>query len=146
MMRTLITIVALALMPMSTLAAPLWGAYAEGGEYWAGGEAFGLAWNYPSGKEAAGAAIRLCRDEPQCARHGVHKLRVFSTGANTGADNYTSMMHKGMEGILVRHRCIAIEGLAEDFQAGFGDTEGEAIYDISGGKRDHIEQVACNAR
>lgn len=83
-----------------------WGAYAEGGEYWSGGEAYGLSWNYPSQDAAIDAAVAECMKHDTCTDHGVHKLNVFSTSASTGGSDYREPEH----GYLVRARCIAIEG------------------------------------
>ena len=137
----------LAAIPLSTLADALWGAYAEGGLYWSGGEAIGYAWNYTTGSDAMVAAIERCHQEPPCAEHGIHKIRMFSSGADTGQGNFKVLsVESDVDVTIARFRCIAIEGLGRDFQVAFGNTETDAINAFGESRRHHVEHVVCNKR
>ena len=135
----------LGVMPTVVQAQEYWGAYAEGGKYWEGGEAFGLAWNFPSPERAINSAIKECLKHRQCAANGVHKLHVFSTSAKKNKRPARFSTNYGpQKGIFWKWRCIAIEGLGNDYQAAFGNTKSEARAEHRG-KQDYIETVECNA-
>ena len=137
-------IILTAVMSTSAQEREWWGAYAEGGEYWGDGEAYGAVWNFANMEATIEGAVEMCMKRPQCAKHGVHKIRVFSSSARVGSEGYKEFSYGRWDAVLLHGRCIAVEGSAGDYQVRVGDSERDAIESFGEEYRDTIVDVHCN--